>query len=83
MARTGVVRGPDDPGGAGGLGGIDKLIADTRAARDAVHALVTRLRGERVYWEREALALAGRARLTPAQRDRIRDRLAGRRPHDG
>jgi hypothetical protein len=57
---------------------IEALIAQTRAAREALHVLVTRMQRERAEWEREVFSLASRLRLTPAQRDLFRDRLAAR-----
>jgi len=57
---------------------LDRLIRESRAARDAMLALVTRVRQERVLWEQEARALATRPRLTEDQREIFRDRLRRR-----
>jgi len=51
---------------------IDKLVGETRAARESLHALIVWLRHERQLWHEDADALARRARLTTAQRHRLR-----------
>jgi hypothetical protein len=59
---------------------LERLIAETRAARQAMHTLVARMRDDRLRWERDVHGLALRTRLTPAQRDVFRyARPAGRR----
>ena len=57
---------------------IDSLIAESRAAREALNVLVRRLREERMQWEREAVALTRRERLTAPQRDRLEQPLKER-----
>jgi hypothetical protein len=59
-------------------GPIETLLAQTRAAREALHTLVTRLRDERPFWQRYALGLAQRERLTHAQRQLFREQRAAR-----
>ena len=54
---------------------IKVLVAEVRAAREAVRTLVTRLQQERLDWQRNARILTRRARLTPSQRQRLRARL--------
>jgi len=55
---------------------IETLVAENRTAREALHALVERMRTERPIWKREAFALMERERLTDAQRERFRRQLA-------
>jgi hypothetical protein len=54
------------------------LIAETRAARQAMRALLERLRADRIRWEHERRALLHRTRLTAAQRRTFQGYLAER-----
>ena len=57
---------------------LDRLIAEARAARQAMHTLLERLRDDRLRWERERRALLHRTRLTSAQRRTFQGYVAGR-----
>ena len=52
---------------------IEDLLRDSRAARQSIHDLVLRMRRDRRAWERDLAQLLHRARLTAAQRQRLRD----------
>jgi len=54
---------PDDKDTA-----IAALVSETRRAREALHALVLRMRDDRAAWHRDTAGLALRERLTHAQR---------------
>jgi len=58
---------------------IDALVLETRAIREAVHGLVSRLREERRIWASELETLSRRSRLTTTQRQRLRAQLDARR----
>jgi hypothetical protein len=58
---------------------IAQLVGETRQAREALHALVIRLRQERMLWQHELSQLTARSRLTRAQRDALSARFTRRR----
>ena len=59
---------------------LEALVTQTRTRREALHLLVDRMRTEHPLWERDALELTRRARLTPTQREYFRAHLAARPP---
>jgi hypothetical protein len=50
---------------------IDRLVGETRVAREALHTLIIWLQRERWLWHEGAHALARRDRLTTAQRQKL------------
>ena len=57
-----------------GTGGLERLLRETRAVREAVHALVVRMQRDRRQQDRQLAALFHSTRLTGWQRQRLRDR---------
>ena len=53
---------------------IDDRLRGSRAARQSLHNLVARMRQDRRLWQLERSRLLRRARLTPARRQRLRQR---------
>lgn len=57
-------------------GSLDRLLADCRAAREAVHGLIVRMRIDRAAWDRDLATLSLRQRLTQQQRQVLQRRRA-------
>ncbi len=62
---------------------IDDLLREARAAREAVHDLIARMRTDRRAWERDLATLLTHARLTPSQRQRLGARFHAARRGGG
>lgn len=60
---------------------LDVLLAETRARREALHALIGRLRRDHASWRDAAARLPSRTRLTAPQREMFQ-RYLRRRSHD-
>jgi len=55
---------------------IETLLGEARRARHELHELIARLEERRDAWERGAVALPRRTRLTTTQRQRLRRLLS-------
>jgi cytochrome P450 len=62
---------------------VDDLLRETRAAREAVHELIARMRRDRRDWERDMATLLRHARLTSSQRQRLGARFHAARRGGG